>query len=278
MRTSVIVIAGVLLADGGFHQLADRVPVANKGDVRQQLSDCSDSLLACEDEREALWAKVDAFQAALDACQAEIDASEAALATCQADLAECQGATPACALPATGQRTECSEYVEGKGCVSFPCEGAEGTGQDGWYEAGCPMAGRFVDNQDGTVTDTCTGLMWQKDTADINGDGKITPANDAGDSDVLSWQDSINYCESLSFAGHDDWRLPNKRELHSIVDYGRASPSIDPVFGAIPDAYWSSTSYKEIPCHKWYVVFSGGVQTWDGKDCYYYVRAVRNAP
>ncbi len=81
-------------------------------------------------------------------------------------------------------------------------------GQDGFYQAGCPIEGRFVDNGDGTVTDTCTGLMWQKDTADVNG-----RRNRATMQDRLNWQDALKYCESLSFAGHDDWRLPNVREL-----------------------------------------------------------------
>jgi len=39
----------------------------------------------------------------------------------------------------------------------------------------------------------------------------------------------------LSFTGHDDWRLPNVRELQSIVDYGRANQAIDPVLGAVSD-------------------------------------------
>ena len=44
-------------------------------------------------------------------------------------------------------------------------------GQDGFYQTGCAPDHRFVDNGDGTVTDNCTGLMWQKDTADVNVDG-----------------------------------------------------------------------------------------------------------
>ena len=76
---------------------------------------------------------------------------------------ECIGSS----LPATGQTT----CYDTEGNV-INCGSAEWPGQDGFYQAGCPSAGRFVDNGDGTVTDSCTGLVWQKDTADVNGDGR----------------------------------------------------------------------------------------------------------
>ena len=148
-------------------------------------------------------------------------------------------------------------------------------GQVGSYATGCPTEGRFVDNADGTVTDNCTGLMWQKDTADVNGDGQ-TLIDDR--SDVLNWCNALAYCENLSFAGHDDWRLPNVRELQSIADYGRFNPSIDPVFGAVSTFYWSSTSGAGNPDCAWGVRFGhGDVYDGDDKDGYY-VRAVRSGP
>jgi hypothetical protein len=168
-------------------------------------------------------------------------------------------------LPDTGQ-TKCYDS-SGK---EIPCDSATCPGQDGSYSTGCPSEGRFVDNGDGTVTDNCTGLMWQKDTADVNGDGKIDGA------DTLPWCDALAYCENLSFAGHDDWRLPNVRELQSIVDYGRPSPPIDPVFGALSSFYWSSTSGAGGPGFAWYVV--GGGVFYGGKDGFYYVRAVGTSP
>jgi hypothetical protein len=168
---------------------------------------------------------------------------------------------PPAGLPTTGQ-TKC--YDEG---AESACDSADYPGQDGFYQAGCPTAGRFTDNGDGTVTDTCTGLMWQKETADVNKNGSI------GDEDRPEWVDALKYCERLSFAGHDDWRLPNVRELQSIVDYGRFSPAIDPVFGAFSDGYWSSTSIADNPYYAWVVYFNVGdislVQLIN------YVRAVR---
>ena len=77
----------------------------------------------------------------------------------------------------------------------------------------------FVDNGDGTVSDNATGLMWQKTD---NGPG-------------LDWQSSLAYSENLELADYSDWRLPNAKELQSIVDYSKSpqttnSPAIDSVF------------------------------------------------
>jgi hypothetical protein len=150
-------------------------------------------------------------------------------------------------LPDTGQAT-CYD-AEGNEVL---CDNDTCPGQDGFYETACSVEGRFVDNGDGTVTDNCTGLMWQKDTADTNGDGQID-----GD-DRLPWCDGLAYCQNLTFAGHDDWRLPNIRELESIVDYGRSGPATDPVFGAVSSFHWSSSSRQDVPYQAWLVVFHIG--------------------
>jgi len=112
------------------------------------------------------------------------------------------------------------------------------------YVRGNPNYGinNFVDNGDGTVTDLATGLMWQKDD---NGD-------------TLNWVDALDYAENLSVAEYDDWRLPNAKELQSIVDYTRApdavNPSqqgtaIDPIFNVTKTEswYWTSTTLLESP-------------------------------
>lgn len=100
----------------------------------------------------------------------------------------------------------------------------------------------FTNNQDGTVSDLATGLMWQQ--AD-SGSG-------------LNWQQALAYAEGLSLGGYQDWRLPNAKELQSILDYSRspdtsASAAIDPLFHCTaitneagnPDypAYWTSTTH-----------------------------------
>ncbi|MHC4342019.1 MAG: Lcl C-terminal domain-containing protein, partial [Planctomycetota bacterium] len=110
------------------------------------------------------------------------------------------------------------------------------------YVRGNPDYGknRFVSGKDGTISDLATGLMWAQ----------------ADSGKPLDWEESLAYCESLELAGHSDWRLPNIKELHSIVDYTRApdarnrtsiGPAIDPVFGmSHPEAwFWSGTTHLE---------------------------------
>ncbi len=173
-------------------------------------------------------------------------------------------------LPATGQ-TKCYD----NGGNEIPCgfvipghpqyyPNPDYPEEDGYPADGrCPSEGRFVDNGDGTVTDNCTGLIWQKDTAP----GKYT------------WQDALKYCENLDLAGHMDWRLPNVRELESIVDYGRFHQAIDPGFEAVSGLYWSSSSYVLAPSLAWFVYFGVGYDGYDAKDHdYYFVRAVRSGP
>lgn len=125
----------------------------------------------------------------------------------------------------------------------------------------------FVDNGDDTVTDTSTGLMWQK----------YPPAG------KKTWEEAISYCDDLSLGGCDgysysDWRLPNRSELQSLVDYTHYNPAIDTAF---PDPtvsyyyYWSSTTDVSVGGYAWYVDFSyGGVRV-SSKSVSYYVRAVR---
>lgn len=115
------------------------------------------------------------------------------------------------------------------------------------YVRGNPAYGvnDFVDNGDGTVVDRATGLMWQK--AD-SGRG-------------MDWTEALVYAETLELAGQTDWRLPNAKELQSIVDYSRApdaadparrGPALDPVFDLTePESYfWTSTTHLEAPGHR----------------------------
>jgi len=100
----------------------------------------------------------------------------------------------------------------------------------------------FVDNGDGTITDSATGLIWQEEDSGTGYD----------------WEDALDYAENLDLADYDDWRLPNAKELQSILDYTRSpdttgSAAIDPVFSctAINDEagavdypfYWTGTTH-----------------------------------
>ena len=175
-------------------------------------------------------------------------------------------------LPDTGQTRcyDCSgQPIQCLDCTGRPrpCDGFTEdflTLQDSFQRTGCPNdANRFTDHGDGTVTDHCTGLMWQKDTANVNG------------GEIVNWCGALAFCMDLSFAGHDDWRLPNIRELLSIVDYGRFDQAIDPVFGALSAFYWSSTSDAGFPEDALIVGFGDGKAVRGGKVNGSRVRAVR---
>ncbi len=96
-------------------------------------------------------------------------------------------------------------------------------------------------------------------------------------SDGVQWESAKLYAENLSLAGHEDWRLPNVRELQSIVDYGRITPSIDPVFSAEWHFYWSSTSRARFSGQSWAVRFFFGEGSYFVVDPDFQVRAVRSA-
>ncbi len=103
----------------------------------------------------------------------------------------------------------------------------------------------FIDNGDGTITDNATGLMWQQ----------------ADDGASRDWENALSYAENLTLAGNSDWRLPNAKELQSIVDYTRSpqttsSPAVDPIFSTTqindPDGnpgqypyFWTGTSHLD---------------------------------
>ena len=114
-----------------------------------------------------------------------------------------------------------------------------------------------------TVTDNTTGLQWQDDVV----------------GSTRTWQAAIDHCEALSLDGFNDWRLPNLNELISLVDYGSTRPAIDPTFQSVAsNDYWSSTTYAGISGSAWYVTFSYGNQSYDGKSgsgSSRYVRCVR---
>jgi hypothetical protein len=213
------------------------------------------------------------------------------------------------------------------GCASLETQAFPASGQttkfvqgdDGDVQAGATLA--YQDNGDGTVSDLNTGLMWEKKSDDgtlndkdlcypwrgtcsddgttaCGTDADCTVAGgtcDAGDCQVASpngltifeWVDQLN---QASFAGHSDWRVPNVKELQSIVDYQGFAPSVDPAFDngcvfrctvltcscAVSSFYWSSTTITDSPSDASSVDFDDGSVDGDVKDIDLFVRAVRS--
>lgn len=131
----------------------------------------------------------------------------------------------------------------------------------------------FRENGDGTVTDLRTQLMWQRCTAPAEGS-----LCESGLPALYAWNDALAYCNALVLGGHSDWRLPNVKVLHSVVDVTRTvSPVIDTT--AFPaseaQAYWSSTTLDGTPGSAWYVSFGYGHTSANSKGAEQYVRCVR---
>ena len=120
---------------------------------------------------------------------------------------------------------------------------------------------QFVDNGDGTISDLATGLMWM---ADDNGE-------------AVEWEEALSYSENLEFAGYDDWKLPNVKELQSIVDYSGVYPAIDGTYFNCTELeeninyyFWTSTSAyfstnDPTNYYAWYVAFGYAVDS-EGND------------
>lgn len=159
--------------------------------------------------------------------------------------------------------------VDGSVDEAFPAN-VPRTGQTTTYEAGDDgelrtgvawPSPRFTDHDDGTVTDELTGLMWLRDAnclateyPEVDADGKI------------DWQSALDFVADLNAgahpscaAGRADWRLPNRRELHSLTDHGQTTgdtlPEGHPFTNIAIESgsgYWSSTSYLSIPGWAWF--------------------------
>ena len=130
-----------------------------------------------------------------------------------------------------------------------------GTGQDGEYQSGASVDPRFTDNGDGTVTDNLTGLIWLQY---------------AGCGPKGQWGAALNFANQLSdgscglsdgsVAG--DWRLPNIREIQSLINFGANGPALPSGHPfqvvQLTDFYWSSTTHQGNPMAAWVLIFTDG--------------------
>jgi len=85
----------------------------------------------------------------------------------------------------------------------------------------------FTNNGNGTISDSDTGLMWQQADAGVR----------------LKWKEALAYCDSLSLGGHQDWRLPDIKELESLANVS-SEPAINLAYFPFPSkTYYSSTTH-----------------------------------
>ena len=156
------------------------------------------------------------------------------------------------------------------------------TGQDGDFQKGVSWPNpRFTDNGDGTVTDNLTDLIWLENANCLSG--------------TTNWASALSYCNNLESGDCDlsdgsvagDWRLPNIRELQSLIHYGVYSPAVpntsgtgkwatgDPFTNVQSYYYWSSSTYAGITSIAWIVNMYVGNVSSNAKSDLNYVWPVR---
>jgi hypothetical protein len=129
----------------------------------------------------------------------------------------------------------------------------------------------FVDNEDGTVTQSNTGLMWAKCS-----EGQ-TSTGCGGNASKMNWSAALNTANNSNLGGYSDWRLPSVKELHALVDYSGSQPAIDiSYFPNTPnDWFWSGSPYAKYSNYSRYVDFYRGVASKYSRDHDNRVRLVR---
>jgi formylglycine-generating enzyme required for sulfatase activity len=114
-------------------------------------------------------------------------------------------------------------------------------GEDADYTINPP---RFTDNGDGTVTDAVTGLIWQR--------------TDGGE---MTFAQAEKYADTLTLAGHGDWRLPVGHELFAILNHGASKPAMDVIYFPVTTAeyWWTSDKRADDPTRIWVTNSGGGI-------------------
>lgn len=129
----------------------------------------------------------------------------------------------------------------------------------------------------GSVVDAQTGLQWLRCVEGLNGE-----SCEQGEPVMLNWAEALLHVNKVNVAaveGQSDWRLPNVRELNSLVELQCANPSINAaIFPATPAVHtWTSSPYHFYTHYSWFVDFSSGAVTYDERIQGKALRLVRNA-
>ncbi len=146
----------------------------------------------------------------------------------------------------------------------IPCAGS---GQDAEFKTGLPWPEPRFEIQGEVVKDRLTGLVW-------SGDG-----NPAGL--PLTWSEALTHVHDLNQTGYldgRDWRLPNSRELTSLLSFADKNPALPaghPFQNVFLGWHWTSTSWAGNPAYAWYVHLEGGRMFFGKKDMSYLVWPVR---
>jgi hypothetical protein len=158
------------------------------------------------------------------------------------------------------------------GMVELPVTGQRYNmwpGDDGGLKAGEPWPSpRLVDNSNETITDRLTGLMWTKDANLMVTRNPEFDTNQWVDG-CVNWQHALNYIallNSQNYLGYNDWRMPNRNEMTSLIDFSRKDPVLPERFPFTNTGdynleyyYWTSTTRADATDQAWIVVLREGM-------------------
>lgn len=141
-----------------------------------------------------------------------------------------------------------------------------------------PALAALTVNPDGTVTDSETGLTWDRCSWGQTGTDCL-----GGTASSHTWSDALGVAliaNTGNYKGHDDWRLPNVTELESILDLSKSFPDPTIDLTVFPNtntglSYWSSTVFTPTPSDTWAVFFDNGAVFWASQGDSLQVRLVR---
>lgn len=236
-----------------------------------ELSSCTNTLSAAQADLSACSANLatctatsNNLSANLGLCQSALAGTQQLLSTCTSNLFVAEN----CGDGLIDDGEECDQgNLNGATCVTQGFLGGEVKCASGCTldTSGCWNA-RFIDNADGTITDSATGLQWEK----LGDDGGLH------DQDTrFTWfgaSTKLSTLNAITFGGHADWRLPTMQEAQSLVDFTQVSPAIDPAFdsGCQPGCdvtacsctaatwHWTSTEYAPDASEAWYLDYNFG--------------------
>ncbi len=164
-------------------------------------------------------------------------------------------------VPDTGQ-TLCYDWTA---IMTCPNQGEDFYGQDGSYLINAPS---LTNNGDGTIIDNLTGLMWEQKTQ-------------ANEQLVYTYSEAVTYCDTLNLGGHDDWRVPTRKEYSTVFNLGRTSPALDttyfPYYTSTQVNGWTSSPYQPNVNQRWAVLLSWGITFPSATTDALKVRCVRGA-
>jgi hypothetical protein len=132
---------------------------------------------------------------------------------------------------------------------------------------------RFANNLDGTITDVVMDLMWHRCQL-----GRVGDDCEFGNLNQYNWQEAFVQADSNSLADYNDWRLPNRNELASLIEHRCFDPAINTNFfpNTSTSLFWTSTPYTFNAGATWYVGFSQGSANVSTRNSDNYIRLVRS--